>query len=52
MVIWYAVLTLAIVAVIIARFAPLVALSFIVIIRISAVLPLSSDRRGLPGDIS
>ena len=52
MVIWYAVLTLAVVAVIIARFAPWVALSFIVIIRISAVLPLSSDRRGLPGDIS
>jgi len=51
MFIWYAVLALAVVAVVIARFAPWVALTFIVVIRISAVLPLSSDRRGLPGDI-
>ena len=50
--IWYAVFALATIAVISARFAPWVALSFIVIIRISAVLPLSADRRGLPGDIS
>jgi hypothetical protein len=50
--IWYAVLALATIAVVIARFAPWFALSFIVIIRISAVLPLSADRRGLPGDIS
>jgi len=52
MVIWYSVLALAVIAVAIARFAPWVALSFIVVIRISAVLPLSSDRRGLPGDVT
>ncbi len=49
--IWYGVIALSIAAVVLAPFAPWVALTVVVITRISALLPLGSDRVGLPGDL-
>jgi uncharacterized membrane protein len=49
--IWYAVMVLSVAAVVIAPFAPWVALVVVVVTRISALLPLGSDRVGLPGDL-
>src|ERR1019366_3914476 len=49
--IWYGVIVLSIAAAVLAPFAPWVALAIVVITRISALLPLGSDRLGLPGDL-
>jgi uncharacterized membrane protein len=49
--IWYAVMVLSVAAVVIAPFAPWVALAIVVVTRVSALLPLGSDRVGLPGDL-
>lgn len=44
--IWYAVLVLVVLAAVLAPFAPWVALVIVVVTRISALLPLASDRAG------
>jgi len=49
--IWYVVLGLVVLAVVTAPFAPWFALACVVVTRISALLPLGSDRAGLPGDL-
>jgi uncharacterized membrane protein len=48
--IWYAVIGLVVLAVVTAPFAPWFALGCVVVTRISALLPLRSDRVGMPGD--
>jgi uncharacterized membrane protein len=48
--IWYVVMGLVVLAVVIAPFAPWVALAIVVVTRISALLPLASDRAGYTGD--
>jgi uncharacterized membrane protein len=49
--IWYVVMALTVAAVVLAPFAPWIALALIVVTRVSALLPLGSDRVGLPGDL-
>lgn len=49
--IWYAVMGLVLLAVVTAPFAPWFALACVVVTRISALLPLGSDRAGLTGDL-
>lgn len=49
--IWYSVMALVVIAVVIAPFAPWVALAIVVVTRVSALLPLASDRAGLAGDL-
>jgi len=49
--IWYAVVTLNVVAVIVTPWAPWVGFAIVVATRLSALMPLGSDRKGLPGDI-
>lgn len=49
--IWYAVMGLVLLAVFTAPFVPWFALACVVVTRISALLPLGSDRAGLPGDL-
>jgi uncharacterized membrane protein len=44
--IWYAVMVLVVLAVVLAPFAPWVALGIVVVTRLSALLPLASDRAG------
>lgn len=51
MTIWYVVMALSVAAVVLAPFAPWVAFAVAVVTRISALLPLDSDRVGLPGDL-
>jgi uncharacterized membrane protein len=48
--IWYVVMGLVVLAVFIAPFAPWVALAIVIVTRISALLPLASDRAGYSGD--
>ena len=49
--IWYAVVTLNVIAVVITPWLPWVGFAIVVLTRISALMPLGSDRKGLPGDI-
>lgn len=49
LVIWYVVVFLSFVAVLLAPFAPWVAFGIIVLTRLSALMPLRSDRVGAPG---
>ncbi len=49
--IWYVVMGLVVLAVVTAPFVPWFALACVIVTRISALLPLSSDRAGLPGDL-
>lgn len=49
--IWYGVIVLVVAAVVVAPFAPWVALGLVIVTRVSALLPLASDRRGLAGDL-
>lgn len=51
LIIWYVIVALSVIAVVIAPFAPWVALAIVVLTRLSALLPLRSDRRGEPGDV-
>ena len=48
--IWYAVLALVVLSVVVAPFAPWVALAIVIVTRVSALLPLGSDRAGYAGD--
>jgi uncharacterized membrane protein len=50
--IWYGVLGLVVLAVVLAPFAPWVALTIVVITRLSALLPLASDRVGYGAETS
>lgn len=52
LIIWYVIVALSVLAVVIAPLAPWPALGIIVLTRVSALMPLGSDRRGQPGDIS
>ena len=51
MFIWYAVIAMVVAAVALARVAPWVSLALVVLTRLSAVMPLASDRAGLAGDL-
>jgi uncharacterized membrane protein len=48
--IWYAVMALVVLATVIAPFAPWVSLVIVIVTRVSALLPLGSDRAGYTGD--
>jgi uncharacterized membrane protein len=50
LVIWYTVMALVVLAVVLAPFAPWVALAIVIVTRVSALLPLASDRAGYAGD--
>jgi len=52
LVIWYTIVTLCVVATVIAKMAPWVSIGIVVATRLSALMPLGSDRKGLPGDIT
>ncbi len=51
LIIWYVVVALSVISVIVAPLSPWLAFGIIVTTRISALMPLASDRKGLPGDI-
>jgi len=51
LVIWYVVVALNVLSVVLAPFAPWASFAIIVATRISALMPLASDRKGLPGDL-
>ncbi|HLK45040.1 MAG TPA: TMEM175 family protein [Acidimicrobiales bacterium] len=48
--IWYAVLALVVLAAILAPFVPWASLAIVIVTRVSALLPLGSDRAGYAGD--
>ena len=52
LIIWYVIVALSVLAVLLAPFAPWIALGIIILTRISALLPLRSDRAGQPGTLS
>ena len=49
--IWYAVVALNVIAVIVTPWWPWVGFAIVVLTRVSALMPLVSDRKGLPGDV-
>jgi len=50
--IWYTIVILCVVATVIAKMAPWVSIGIVVAARLSVLMPLGSDRKGLPGDIT
>ena len=52
LIIWYVIVALSVLAVALAPWAPWVALAIIILTRISALLPLRSDRAGQPGTVA
>jgi uncharacterized membrane protein len=49
--VWAIILGLTVLACVSAPFSPWFALSLVILTRVSSVMPLGSDRKGLPGDL-